>query len=312
MRSVESATYRSLLHNINGTGERLADLRLQAATGKRLNSASDDPVAIRPVLGARSQIQTSERFIRSADTALDKLSSFDTHLESVENILVRAKEITVAAGNGSLNANDRATMADQVASLKEELLGVANAQVAGRYLFGGFADTSAPFAANPAYDPVLDPRPVLYSGDQGVKQLEIGPGEQAPVNVPGSTLFLGDADGDGAVDAGGTDIFAVLTRVEEALRANDPAAVNAEMDNLEAGAEQARRYRGQMGNTAVRVENARSLMEETQLDMQEILSRLEDADLIETISDMTRQEQALEAALNVTSRVSKISILDYL
>ncbi len=312
MRSVDSATYRSLLQNINKTGESLNTLRLAASTGKKLNKASDDPTAVRPVLNARAQIQVNDRYIRAADTAMDKLASAETLMEQTENVLVRAKEIAISANNGAMNASDRTSMADQIATLKSELLGVANGQVTGRYTFSGFADTTAPFTENPAYDPVLDPRPVLYNGDQGIMNLEIAPGEQVAVNIPGAEMFLGDADGDGATDPGATDVFSVLTRIEEALRANDPAAVEAELEPLEAGTEQLRRHRGKLGNTAARVENAKGQMENSKIDMQEILSRMEDVDLIEAITEMTKQEQALEAAFNVTSRVSQISIMDFL
>ena len=53
-------------------------------------------------------------------------------------------------------------------------------------------------------------------------------------------------------------------------------------------------------------------LQDMQITLQETLSRYEDVDIIEAITNMTQQENALEAALQVTAQVSRLSILDYL
>jgi flagellar hook-associated protein 3 FlgL len=67
-----------------------------------------------------------------------------------------------------------------------------------------------------------------------------------------------------------------------------------------------------MGNNAQRVEAAMGHLEEVKIDLKMILSRYEDADIIETLTSLSQQETAFEAALNVTAKVSKLSILNYL
>jgi flagellar hook-associated protein 3 FlgL len=100
--------------------------------------------------------------------------------------------------------------------------------------------------------------------------------------------------------------------VEEALRTNDPDAVNAELDALEDSADQIRMERGKLANNAIRVDNAISLMEDVQIDLNAIKSRYEDADILKTITDITQAQTAFEAALNITAQVSNLSILNYL
>ena len=51
--------------------------------------------------------------------------------------------------------------------------------------------------------------------------------------------------------------------------------------------------------------------EDAQIDLQQILSRYQDADMIDVFNSITQKETAFQAALNVTARVSQISILDY-
>jgi len=311
MKATMGTTYSTLLAHLNKINRNLEDLRIQSATGKKINKPSDDPSAIRPMLNARTQIKSSDRYTRTMNSGLDRLNSMDGHLEHMNNVMMRVKEISIASINGSLDSKNRLTYAEEVKQLRSEMLDSANAQLDGKYIFSGHQIHTKPFVDNPAYDPILDPRPVLYNGDDGVFNLEIGPAELAKVNLTGNELILGDSNFDGVTDAGAVDIFAVMASVEQALRNNDPVAINAQMDNVDIGLEQVRSQQSLMGNVGSRLETAIDRMEQTNIQMQEILSRYEDADLIETITNMTQQETALQAALSVTGKLSQMSILDF-
>ncbi|NOY13730.1 MAG: hypothetical protein GXP51_08645 [Deltaproteobacteria bacterium] len=208
---------------------------------------------------------------------------------------MRVREISIATVNGALSAEDRLTYADELSQLRASILDSANAKVDGKYLFAGFSEKTKPFTKNPAYPGVGQP-PVLYNGDNGTQQFEISPNELININLTGNGLMLGDADNDGTTDAGAVDIFAVVTSIEEALRADNPAGVTAQMDNLEVGANQVRGYRSIKGNLGRRLEVARDHMEQIKVDMEEFRSRFEDADILETITSLQQQEQSYQAA----------------
>ncbi len=311
MRATQTTTYRSLQAFLDRTSDRLQSLQLQAATGKRLNRPSDDPTAISPVLSARTQILTSNRYIETIESGLDRIDNMEGYLNRMENVLVRAREISIATVNGTLSAEDRLTYADEMAQLRADLVDSSNAQVDGKFLFSGFSEKTKPFTLNPAY-PGVGQAPVLYNGDNGLIEFEISPNELIDVNLTGNALMLGDADNDGVTDAGSIDIFAVMTTIEEELRANNPAGVEAQMDNLEVGANQIRGYRSLKGNLGARLLAARDHMEQIKIDMEEFRSRFEDADILETITSLEQQQQSFQAALSVTGKVSQLSILDYL
>ena len=393
MRATQTTTYRSLQSFLDRTSDRLQTLQLQAATGKRINRPSDDPTAISPVLSARTQVQRSDRYIETIQSGLDRIDNMDGYLNSFENTLVRAKEINIAAVNGSLSQEDMLTYADEVHQLRENMLADANTQLDGKFLFSGFAEGTEPFTLNPDYpnpspDPIPvdvlnDPTdsaslldsggnpvsplvvagegswdvdatsglvftpepgfdgtaspvdytltdsggtttgpfsttayyhdpPVLYNGDYGNLEFEIAPNELINVSISGNSLMLGDVDNNGEVDPGAVDIFAVLTTLEENLRAGDSKALAVSIDDVETAANQVRSQRSLKGNVGSRLETALAHMEEIKVDMEEFRSRYEDADILETITNMQQQQQSFEAALNVTGKVSELSILDYI
>ena len=312
MKATQGTTYRGLQAQLQSMGVNLENLRNTAASLKKFTKSSDNPAAIRPVLNARSQILTSDRYLTTMGHALDKMDSTDSYLGNVEDILQRVRELTLNGMNSSLNQQDLNSLADQVGYLKQQLVDTANTKLDGKYLFAGFSEDVEPFTTNPAYDSALDPRPVLYKGDENAVKLEVAPGQMLQVNLTGNSLFLGDDNNDGVTDPGKVDIFATLTQIEDSLRAGDISGLEAQLTPLENGADQVRSGRSFLGNNAARVETGMTQMEDTKIDLKQILSRYEDADVVETLTQLTQQETAFQAALNVTAKVSQLSILNYL
>ncbi|MCK5516234.1 MAG: flagellar hook-associated protein FlgL, partial [Desulfobulbaceae bacterium] len=179
MKVTENTTYRLMQTNLDRISNELLELREQGATGVKLNKPSDDPGAIRPVLNARAQLQQNDRHLEIMGHAGDKMASTDSYMESVENVLVRVKEIAINSINSSMSQSDLANLANEVAELKEQLLYSANATIDGKYIFAGFEQNTVPFTENPAYDPALynisdsTTWPYLYNGDHNRTQLEI-------------------------------------------------------------------------------------------------------------------------------------------
>lgn len=386
MQATQATTFRSLQTFLDKTSDRLQTLQLQAATGKRINRPSDDPTAISPVLTSRTQIQAANRYIETISTGLDRIDNMDGYLSSIENTMVRLKEISIAAVNGAVSDEDLQTYAEEVGQLRQSLMADANAQIDGKYLFAGYNEKEEPFALNPAYpgnpeypaggvaqiievDPPLadparllddggnpvtsltvpgegtwnldttdpaayeltftpepgfvgetsvayaldgttpeagtldyaPPSPVVYNGDDGDMQFEIAPNELITVNLTGKAMMQEPID-----------IFAQVTKLQEALEAKDKGAVQAMIGPLEDAANQIRGERSLKGNIGKRLETAASQMEKIKIDMEEFRSRYEDADLLETITQLMQQEQSFQAALSVTGKVSQMSILDYI
>lgn len=318
MKTTLGMNYRMLSSHLENISSKMYRLREQSTTGKKVNKPSDDPGAIRPILNYRTQIQTTGRYLNHIQMAKGEMELLDSNLDQVESIMVRAKELGISAINGAANDEDIRTFANQVNGLFKEMLQIANGQTNGKYVFSGYLDKTVPFAENTAYDsddyhPADSSTwPVEYNGDKHARTLEVAPEMRIQVGLTGNELFLGDADNDQAVDSGSLNLFAVLKNFEDALVSNNTAEMNTGLEQLEQGAEQVRRLRGQMGNNAQRIERAEMQLNEASIEFKEVLSSYEDADWLDVFSQLVQQETAFEAALNVTSRVSKLSILNFM
>ncbi|PHR29419.1 MAG: flagellar hook-associated protein 3 [Desulfotalea sp.] len=197
MKVTDNSTFRLMQTNLNRITNDLLKLRNQGTTGLKFNVSSDDPGAIRPVLNTRTEIQETKRYLTTMGNSSDRMESTDGHLQHVENILVRVKEIAIHSVNASLNQHDLTTLADEIAELRNELLDAANAVVDGKYIFAGFQENTPPFVKNPTYDSDLydvsnvSTWPYHYQGDHNSTQLEITSHEFLEVNLTGNEVFMG-------------------------------------------------------------------------------------------------------------------------
>ena len=205
MKVTEMSMFRTLQSNLAKSSSNLNDLYLQASTGSKLIDASDDPSAIGSVFSSRTSIATSDRYLETISETQDGIDILDGYLDTAEEIMVRAKEIAVAAQNGSYSDSDLETYADEVVELQQELLDIANTRVDGKYIFAGYAEDTEPFSGDP----------VVYNGTSDHKMVEISSGQTVQTNLTGDELFTSPYD-----------CFSILSDLETALNNSDTTALN--------------------------------------------------------------------------------------
>lgn len=302
MKVTDQMIFNVMQSEMNRLNSRLQELRQEAASGRKFNQPSDDPSAVRPIINYSKQIRDSQRYQKNMGMALNQLQTQDSHLDHVEDTLLRARQTTLYAANGSLNENDLKILADQVGHLRKELLDTANARVNEHYIFAGYEVETKPFVEN-------EHGMVSYQGDDNARKVNIVPGEKLEIAVTGINLFPPPTEPAGD---GGPDIFNTLSRIEGMIRSGEIDGLNEEMKKLDDSMSRIRILRGNMGTATNRVQTSIENQEQAENDLHRILSRYQDADIVKTYSQLIQQETALRAAYNVSARISEISILDYM
>ena len=94
----------------------------------------------------------------------------ETTLTSISTALQRAKEIALAASNGTATDADRKAYASELGQIQQQVLGLMNSKdAAGNYLFSGSKTDTAPYTQNADGT-------YTYNGDQTQINLGIGDG----------------------------------------------------------------------------------------------------------------------------------------
>lgn len=190
MRIADKMAFNQVNQNLSKNRTDMADLQNQAATQKRINKPSDDPLSSARVLVARTEERGNNQFIKNINNARSFLEFSDQSLSELSEILVRAKELAVSQSNdASGNQETRMVTASEIEQIYNQAVQIGNRKLGERYVFGGYKTQNMPFDQNGE-----------YSGDDGDIKIQIQKGSYVAMNVPGNKVFLGEGlGGDGIV-----------------------------------------------------------------------------------------------------------------
>jgi flagellar hook-associated protein 3 FlgL len=190
MRISTSQLYDRGVASIQQKQSELVENQQRLATGRRVLTPADDPVASAQALQLTQADAVNSQFRVNRDYATGQLSLTEAALAQAIDVLQAAREQTVAAGNPSFTSTDRATVADALQGAYDQMLGVANTTDAqGQYLFSGFQGTTQPFLRTVAG--------VQYVADDGARLAQAGASRQIATNVSGADAFVRIRNGNG-------------------------------------------------------------------------------------------------------------------
>ena len=197
---VDPSYVTNLVGALNQAQAKAQQLTAELSSGVRVTSLSKDPLAAGQNVLLLNQMQQDDSFTQSSSLVTGQLQVADSALGQVVAQLTQAISLATAANNGTLNGSDRASIANEIAGIRAEVLTLANSSYQGQYIFGGGQTTTAPFSLST----MTAPATVTYGGDGGVNYLQSPNGQQIQLNVPGNQMFAG----------GGTnDVFAALNNL---------------------------------------------------------------------------------------------------
>src|SRR6185312_6872516 len=148
MRIATSTIFDNQTTAIDNLTFQQQQLGAQISSGKSLNEPSDNPTQIAQDLSVRSTIASENTTGQSVSNFVSQLTSTDSALGNMTNILQSARQLAIQGGDQTLSQSQRQAIAGQVAQLLNESIGIANTNYAGHYVFSGASTlTSAPLQA---------------------------------------------------------------------------------------------------------------------------------------------------------------------
>jgi len=301
MRVTNQSTYEAIKYHLAQRADDLVKANEIVASGKRINKLSDDPVGLVQVLSLRESLSNIEQMGRNVSTARSWLDGGETALGSVKELVTDMKTLAIQMANGTLGASERAGAAAQVEDALEEIVSLANTQVNGQYVFAGTKTDTKPFEI--VRDGSGNPTGVTYSGNNTPFTVKIGKNTTLEAGHDGEAVF-----GDGST--GG--IFKTLIDFKNSLEANNVTGIEQAMDDLDTGLDHMISTTSAIGTKGVRLDVKQKVLEDLKLTYTERRSQLEDADILEALSDVKTRETAYQAALASSAKVMRMSLVDYL
>ena len=291
MRVTQGMMVGNFLNNLNNNFKIMDKIQEQMSTGRKINRPSDDPVGVVSSLRLRTGLTETEKYLGNTEDARAWLETTDIALGQAGDILHRVRELTIQGANDTLPPQSQNAIAKEVHQLREQMVQVANSSHDGRYIFGGFQTTTVPFTGAGA-----------YTGDTNTISYEIGINMTIPVNVTGDAAFIN-----------AQNVFQLLTDVENDLIAGNTSNLsNIRLGELDTAMNNMLSIRADVGAKVNRLELTKSRLDDTNLNLSGLLSKNEDIDMAEVITQLKTQENTYQTALAAGARIIQPTLMDFL
>ena len=256
------------------------------ASGKRINSALDDPIAFNRITSTKASVSETGIKLSTLDYGIGRLEARDQVLGSMQDTLMRFQELATMASSGIHRLAD---LAPEMASLKEALISLGNTSDASGLMFAGTAST-APFVKDPVTGVVS------YAGAV----------TENVIDVDGVKL-------NGSIN--GTPLMAAFNAIDSVLAtmAGGTPPTAAEVGSVQAAIGVLVDTRTGAAAQAAGATNIKSALTARSDRESEEVSRMEEADMTTETIRLTEGQKHYEAILKVTGmELNRRRLMDFI
>ncbi|MDC3024389.1 flagellar hook-associated protein FlgL [Alphaproteobacteria bacterium] len=184
MKVSTSLFNKQQVESFSKLNEEIQSLQNRISSGKNIVQASDDPIGAVELSGLQQVKERFNQYSRNADNAINRLTIADNALQSITNLMARAKELAIQAANDTFGAQDREALALELIEMKEEMLSTANStDSSGAYIFGGYHTGTQPFEKN-------SKGVIEYKGDRGTNSVAVSETRNVGTTLDGGSVFM--------------------------------------------------------------------------------------------------------------------------
>ena len=288
MRVANKTIYDTVKFNLSIASEEMNNASRIVSSTKRISDLSDDPVGLTQSLKIKSALSGLDQMGRNISMGKSWLVSSESALSSVQELISDAKALSVQMASATTGAAQRASASLTVQNILDEIVSLANTEVGGRYIFSGSKTDTAPFSSDG----------ITYNGNDEPFAVKIGRDATVQVGRDGEEVF-------------GT-IFTTMSDLRDDLNSNNVAGIQSSLTGLTAHFNEMSSKISDIGSKAGRMEIKENIFQDLKIVNTDRLSAIEDADIAEAIIDLKEKELAYQAALESSSKVMQLSLVDYL
>lgn len=309
MRVTNKMLTSSLLTNVNNNLNQLQKYENQLSSKVKVDKISDNPVAAAKILKAKSELKAQEQYSTNMEYTSGWLRSVDDALASVDDVLLRAREIAVRGSNGATAIESSKAMGEEVNSIIGELVHIANTDYNGSYIFAGGRNGNAPFTITEDGINVT----VHFDGggsdlaDTYSQKVEISKGVTIDLSA-GQMSFHTEASGDTRINS----VFSTLDQLRKSLMNGEQVMAGNLIGEIDSLINNVISERAVVGAKSNRIEQAKDRAESFNTSINTLISILEDTDYAEASALYKTQQAVYEASLSVGANIIQPSLLDFL
>jgi len=291
---------QEFIDGLNRVIDRMNRDQLDISSGVRMRQLSDQPDQVSSLLQARAALAASQQISTNLGNIKTEVDTAEQALQSAVQLFDQVQTLGAQGATGTQTADMRATLANQLKSIEQQFVGIANTNIQGRYLFSGDSDQAAAYSFDPAQtDPVSS-----YQGTASTRVAIHPNGTTFPIALTAQQIF----DSSDST----TSVFGAIKGLITALGNNDQAAVQTSVNGLGKIGQYLNEQLAFYGNTQNQVAAATDYASTQQTGIQAQISSLQDTDLTSTILDLTQSQTQEQATLGSRAQIPRTTLFDFL
>ena len=281
---------------------KLATTQAQMAVSKQILSPSDAPDQAAAIQRLKGEVERQNSHARTLEVAMRRYTSEETALSTSSDLLIRMKELGLQAANDTLGPDDRKNISMEMKALRSQLLSLGNTRDdSGNYLFSGTRVNTPAFAEDANGK-------VVYQGDQTQTRIPAGVERTVQFTRAGTDVYSRVVRDNGQ----SVGFFDALDHMITALDDSKTTGIQQGLADLTQMHNNLTLSQAQNGSDQTVAQSQLDVLDETALRLKSTLSDIEDLDYAEAVTRMNKEMMALEAAMGSFSKISGLSLFDYI
>jgi len=302
---ITNSTDAQMLAQLRSLNATMNEAQRQVASGKRVQVSSDAPSDVQAII----QNQTDLSRVQQSQANLKRLNSevgmASTVLESAAQLMDQARTIGAQAASTTTSATTLTLLAAQIQDIETQMVGISGSVNAGRYLFSGDADTTAPYSIDFTIAPPAPPfAPTTIPIPQATRMGLDSMGNTFSIAMTANNIF------DNAT--AGESILKSLEDLRQSLLTGNLGNINTANADLSTAATHLGTVQTFYGTAQSTITSALDVASKSELTLQSQLSDLTSADMAQAITvEQTAQTQQ-QAVLSMRAKMPRGSLFDLL
>ncbi len=155
----------------------------QISSGKRVLTPGDDPIAAARILQLSQELKLNALYNSNANELQNRLEREDVALGNINQLLQRAQELVLQAGDGALAQEQRRFISIEIKGIVDSMAQTMNSRDGnGSYIFSGLNGNAQPYVKT------ADDR-YAFAGDEGLRTVQLGANSFVQSSSSGKRLF---------------------------------------------------------------------------------------------------------------------------
>lgn len=293
------------LNGINQIQNEISQASNQVSSGLQITVASDSPDQIGTLLQLRANLAQNSQVQSNLSLALTDAQAADNALSSSIQLMDTATTLATQGATATSDATTRASLAQQVQSILQQMVSNSQTNVEGVYIFGG--DQGTP---QYTYDPTQANPVVTQQTSASTGQIQNPAGGTFQASLSAQQIFDGQ---DPATGGPATDnVFNALNTLVTALNNNDTAGITNSIPLLQAASTQLNSSDAFYGNLEDQIQGATTYASSYGVQLQTEISNIQDADIPTAATELTQANTQLQAAMEMEGQLPHSSLFNYL